>query len=51
MKVLTSLQITDSNAREVFSQGMSAFSSAVDAVKTILADVRTRGNSAVVQCT
>ncbi len=51
MKVLNNQQVTPANARETFSQGLGAFGTAVDAVKGILSEVKTRGNAAVLEFT
>ncbi len=51
MKVLNSQQVTPANARDTFSQGLSALGTTMDAVKGILADVKSRGNAALLELT
>jgi len=51
LKVLNSQEITPLNAREIFSQGISSFKDIIDAIRQIVADVKERGNSAVLEYT
>ncbi len=51
MKVLNSQQVTPANARETFAQGLLAFGTTIEAVKGILADVKSRGNAALLELT
>lgn len=51
MKVLNSEKVTIANAREVFSQNLSAFGSTIDTVKGIIAEVKSRGDLALLDYT
>lgn len=47
MKVLNSQQVTATNARDTFSQGLAGLGTTIESVKGILADVKARGDAAV----
>ncbi|HMF32311.1 MAG TPA: histidinol dehydrogenase [Candidatus Lokiarchaeia archaeon] len=51
MRVLDSSQITESSARELFRQGLENFAEVVSTVQSIVDDVKTRGDAALLEYT